>query len=383
MPTYKRNKDGYFRATITTSKDIDGKTVRKNIRDKDLKTFKLKLADAERLHRKGILLDDMTVHEWSMRWIQTYKANATSRQQAHYQAKLNYDILPAIGDMYVKDVRNSHLQDILNQYNNGRAGTVTKIRIALQQLFEDAETEGIIDRNPARRLELPMVIEKNRRPLTDNERMTVYQTALTHQHGLYALIMLFCGLRRGECISVRVQDIDFDKKRIYIDKRTVFDGNKGNEKEGTKSKQNVRVIPKRYVPIPSLLEPHLMHAIVHKAPGDLLITKKDGKRATKQACRVWWSSFLRKCHVTAGAHVYRNKVDVSTSSFDNSITPHYLRHTYATALYDADISDSVQKAFMGHSSKDISDVYRKMTDKIFNRALDLLNGHYSELKWGM
>ena len=85
---------------------------------------------------------------------------------------------------------------------------------------------------------------------------------------------------------------------------------------------------------------------------------------------------MRQCHIVAGAKLYRNEVLLDTSPFDDNVTPHFLRHTYATDIYAAGVDEAAQKVFLGHSSSDITDRYRKMNDAAFYRALDVLNQYY-------
>jgi len=379
----KKNKDGYFRSTFVIGKKPDGKPERVVIRGKTKKEHDEKLAEAKRLHARGVTLNGITVRDWAIRWLEVYKANASPRQKAHYVAKLDKDILPAIGHMAMRDVRHSHLQELLNCYRDGRVGTVTKIRIAIQQLFEDAEMENIIERNPARRLELPELKEKTRRPLTSFERAIAYNVAKTHKAGVYILTMLFCGLRRGECIALRVNDIDLERRSINVDKRITFDGNVGKQKEGTKSGVATKKLSKRIVPIPDLLVSFLKKHCTGKNQDDILFPKGDGKHATNQTCRWWWNSFMRQCHVMAGAKLYRSKVQTETSPFADELTGHYLRHTYATDMYAAGLDEKAQKTFLGHSSNDITDIYRKMNDAAFNRALQQLSQQPSSKDSGL
>lgn len=369
----KKNKDGYYRSTFVIGKDTDGKPIRATVRAKSKPEFDAKLEEAKRLHARGIALRGMTVSEWSEKWLKVYKANATQTQKDHYAAKLKHDILPTVGGMQIRDVRASDLQEILNSYAGGKFDTVRKIKNAMKQLFEDAEIEGVIERSPAARLELPELTEEHRRPLTNIERAVVYEVAKTHKCGPYVLTMLFCGLRRGECIALTVADVDLENKRIRVNKSLSLRKNVGNEK-GTKSKAGVREVP-----IPDILFPVLSEYCSGKNPFNILFTKEDGKHATKQTCTWWWKSFKRQCHITAGAELYRNQVRLETSPFSDDVTPHFLRHTYATDLYAADVDEKAQKYFLGHSSSDVTDIYRKMNDAAFLRAAKKINKYFSKL----
>jgi integrase len=315
MAQKKKEKDGYFRSTFVIGKKADGKPQRITVRAKTKKEHDEKLAEAKRLYSKGVALDDTTVEEWGRRWLAVYKANASPEQRDMYRVKLERDILPVIGRMPIKSVRASHLQEIMNSFSGGKKGTVVKIRQVLKQMFEFAARDDIIERNPAAYLELPELEEKLRRPLADIERATVWSVAQEHPCGDYVLVMLLCGLRRGECIALTVGDVDFSGNRLIINKSLRFRGNIGEEK-GPKSKAG-----NREVPIPDILLPILQRRCEDKNSESLLFTKKDGRAATKQTCRWWWLSFIRQCHITAGAKQYRNKILTETSPFTLFFSP--------------------------------------------------------------
>ena len=376
----KKNKDGYFRSTFVIGKKPDGKPERVTIRAKTKRELDEKLSEAKRLHGKGISSKDTTVSEWAETWLRVYKANATDGQKKQYRSDIVNHIVPAIGKMEIRDVRASVLQEFLNSYAGGRLGTVQKIRITLKQLFEEAEEEGLIERSPARRLTLPNLIEETRRPLTEVERDAVCKVALFHARGAYVLTMMYCGLRRGEALALAVSDVDLEKRKLNVDKSLGFKtGNQGRIKRttkdepGTKSWSSIRIVP-----IPDILIPYLEKQMQGKSTDNSLFPKKDGNHATGVAADNWWDSYMRQCHIAAGAQLYRNQVQLHTSPFSSIITPHFLRHTYATDIYAAGVDEIAQRIFLGHSSKDITDRYRQMSDTAFYRALELINKYHEE-----
>ena len=385
--TTKQKQYKYYKSSFVIGKKPDGTPDRVYVRGKTKAELNEKLNEAKRLHRIGLKIGDCTVSEWSHRWLDVCKANASDAQKAHYAAKLKYDILPVLGRMKMRDVRSSHLQEMLNAYKGGKEGTVKKVRIALRQLFEDAVVEGIIERNPAMRLELPEMTEEARRPLNIVERMALLKVAETHPQGGYVLVMLYCGLRRGECIALTCGDVDLKRKRINVNKSLNLESNIGvvtPTKAAKLRKRKARPGVEngvRSVPIPDVLLPTLLKICAEKQPEDVLFPKKDGNYATKQACRWWWESFSRQCHISAGAKLYRNAIQYETSPFGAEITPHYLRHTYATDLYAAGIDEKARKLFLGHASNDITDIYTQMSNEAFDRATTLLNEYHNFERW--
>ncbi|MDR0248732.1 MAG: site-specific integrase [Oscillospiraceae bacterium] len=180
--------------------------------------------------------------------------------------------------------------------------------------------------------------------------------------------MLCCGLRRGEAIALKADDIDLVARTITVRRSMSMSGGKWTLKI-PKSKAGLR-----RVPIPSVIIP------MFGEPGDgFLLTRENGSPITAQACHWWWKSFMRVCHIEAGAALKRNAIVSSPVSFD--LTPHYLRHTYATDLYAIGLDEKSRKYILGHSSSDVTDRYTKMSDEAFGRAAAAIDAYFSA-KWG-
>lgn len=377
----------YVKRSFVIGKKEDGSQERITVRGKNSREAEAKLAEAKRLHARGLQGGELTVREWSERWKKSYKTNVSDTQKKHYDAKLRNDILPIIGDKRMKDVTKVDLQSLMDSYDGGKKGTVEKIKQAICLLFSDAESEGIIERDPSARLEMPEVEEDVRRPLTPIERTTLLKVAEKHPRGPYVLAMLYTGMRRGECLALLRSDVDLEKKRISITKAIRLNGNqpelvgtKSAEMKRAKSKKVVRGedVGHRIVPIPDLLIPVLTEVCANKKPGDILFPKSDGTHATQMVTRNWWRSIKRRCHITAGAKLYRNAVLTETSPINDSISVHYLRHTYATDMHSAKVDGFTRSAFMGHSTKDTTDRYTELSNAAIDTALELMNAYLNE-----
>jgi len=363
----------------------NGSPERKYFYGKTKREANAKKAEYARLKDIGVDVSEMTVAQWGQRWLSAYKAEASNTQKAHYRAKLEKDICHpeyGIGHMQVSKVRASHLTELMNCYSGCKHSTVDKIRQAIAQLFDAAELEGIVLHNPARKLKLPPTTEEPRRPLTDDERKIVLQVAKKHTRGTYILTMLYCGTRRAETLALTPADVDLITKRLTISKQFSQQLGPGEitETKSAKLRKNVSQgedIGSRTVPIPDILVPILNEQCAGKKPNEILFNV-NGKYATKQIARGWWKSFARQCHITSGAKVYRNAIDYSTSAFSTNITPHFLRHTYATDLHAAGVDEYTRKVFMGHAHKDVTDGYTGMSDEAFNRAAKQINTYIFE-----
>lgn len=88
-----------------------------------------KLADKLAAAKRGedIVSGSMTVNAWFRQWIDLYKTpkGLTEKSLKMYSEKFNGYIRPAIGNMKLKDVKDVHLQRILNA-QAGRSPTSKK-----------------------------------------------------------------------------------------------------------------------------------------------------------------------------------------------------------------------------------------------------------------
>ena len=71
--------------------------------------------------------------------------------------------------------------------------------------------------NPAEEVKIPTNSPKEKvRALTEAEQQWIYD--MPHKLRCGCLLMMFCGLRRGELMALRWSDIDFKKEVVYINK---------------------------------------------------------------------------------------------------------------------------------------------------------------------
>ena len=385
----KKRKKRYVR-TLVIGHDANGKAVRKFVYGKTKAEANNRYDELKAQYAKGYELSETTVYEYSKRWLKVYKGSSSETQQAHYKAKLANDILPVIGHMPMKAVRESHLIEILNKYKGKKKSTVDKIRQAIQLLFGDAAYDRVIEHNPAARLceKMPDTTKEERKPLSLEEKKTALLVAKTHIRGPYILTMLYCGLRRGECVALTVDDVDFVKKKLNIDKAYSYDLTHKGSIKGTKaaSMRNSNSMPgdevgARIVPIPELLLPVLKEVCKSKKSEDLLFPQANGKQPTKSMIQGWWKSFARACHIASGATVYRNQIKLETSKFNPKYTGHNMRHTYATDLRSAGVTDEDRDEFMGHAPKGVGLTYAKMTETTFNRNARKINTFHKKQKY--
>lgn len=379
--TYKKNKDGYYRASIVTGYTVDEngkpKQKRETVRSKSLADFKEKVKAAENLRDKGYDFDakNMTVEQWAWKWLNAYKKPKVSTAHAEaYESKLRLHILPVIGHLLLNDIKPYMLQDVLNKQEGKSTSQVTKIMECLKQIFRKAYENGLIVKDVSMGLETPKTVSGTRRPLTEKERAAVLKIAETHYAGLWVLTMLYCGLRPEETVALMWNDIDFQSEMMTISRAAAWD--KGHPVikclKGKDNKQGEEA--RRTIPIP---QPLIERLKIAKRKGIYVFTPvtSDGMM-TKTITRKWWKSFHREVDIEMGAKLYRNKIIEHT--FPKEITPYYLRHTYATDLFQMGVDLKTAQYLLGHSDiKTTANIYTHFMKRSLSNADSIIKAHYN------
>lgn len=347
-----------------------------------------------------------TVKRWSEEWLATYKeGNMTEKSLLTYKEKLNIYILPAIGNMQLKDVRETHLQKILNEQRGRSFSHVSKIRMVMRQMFKRAVSARLISFNPAENLILPDCKKKSHRDLNPLERQGLLAACEYHRGGAWAKMILYCGLRPGETAALLWKDIDFKKAVVHVS--TALESGSCNIKE-PKTGAGVRDVPIR----PDYLN-ELRGLKKGKGPFDFVFTQSDGHSQLRDySIHMMWQSLRNqtdiemaktllqqiaeepnkgKRHVLACqldselpvteilrrvengnlSPTYQNKrvIHGEPQELLRELVPYCLRHTFCTDLQRAGVSLNVAKYLMGHSDVSVTaNIYTHTTEDVVQEA---------------
>lgn len=146
----------------------------------------------------------------------------------HHDAVLAYEkyIKPIFGDRRLNEIKPSQVnlwQNSLLSDNKLSPHRIKRIRGIFGMIFQDALQDEIIDKNPVRLVSnLPKHNRKEPSPFSFEEINKILNKASGQFRNFYAF-GFFTGMRTGELIGLKWEDIDFDKKEIFV-KRTIGRG---------------------------------------------------------------------------------------------------------------------------------------------------------------
>lgn len=326
-----------------------------------------KLAEKMAAARRGeeAVSASMTVNAWYKEWKAAYKdpKDLTKKSLGMYDEKYNGYIKPAIGSMKLKDVKDIHLQRILNGQAGKSRSHVEKLRRVMREMFSRARKSRLIAYDPSEDLELPQASDRSHRALTDAERDLLLQVCRENDFGLWFVLLLYTGMRPGEAAALNWADIDFQANVIHI--HAALESGSSTIK-GPKTRAGVRDLPIHAQLLPWLL----------KAKGEpfspVFPTASGGRQNSGSMARLW-RACKRAMDIKLGAEVYRNQVIESKVAPD--LTPYCLRHTFATDCARAEVPLETVRWFLGH--EDISttaNIYQHRDASALRHGMELLDG---------
>jgi integrase len=216
---YKR-EDGYW-AGAFYAQTVSGARKRVVVYGKSLKEVRDKLAKAQQQVRSGIPVPDETwrLGPYLERWLENFvKRNRRPATYNLYEMIVRIYLAPGLGGRALTELSVVNVQRFFD--SRLEAGdSVRKVQImrtVLSSALTRAVREELIVRNVARLVELPQWQRGTIRPWSGNEAKAFLTAAKDDSlYGAFVLLV-FYGLRRGEAMGLRWEDIDFDAGTIKI-----------------------------------------------------------------------------------------------------------------------------------------------------------------------
>ena len=319
--------------------------------------LKKKLKDANTYLEKGRLFS-----ESAQAWQDAHASTIEDKTMQSYRPHVKRATAHFEGQ-YIKDITPDEVQAFIDSLARMRFARDT-IHRALNVIsmifdFEIVQPDASIRFNPCVAVKLQKNLPKKRRePPTEEQIVKVTPDS---EMGLFAYFLLFTGLRRGELLALKWEDIDFRKNVIHIRKGATYASNQPIVKDRTKTDAGMRDVVLLDV-LASVLPRNQKGYIFG---GDQPLTATQFRKKWISWCR---SAGLAEAQVTE--HIGKNGHKYTHTKWLPTVTPHQFRHEYASLLEDAKISEFAAKNQLGHSSITVTkDVYTHIREKKANNGV--------------
>ncbi|WP_042683150.1 site-specific integrase [Anaerosalibacter massiliensis] len=369
----KRGKNKY-RLTVSMGSGKNRKRYRRTVECKNKTQASKELAKfvAEIEGNNFIEPSKITFEMFSQKWIEDYaKLNLSPKTVFNYQSMLECNIFPMLGGMKLSEINPIHILGLYKCLKERELSDsyIMIHHILLKQLFESALGWKMINENPLINVKPPKT-QKKEASFYNKEEAQQLVKALKHEPVKYQAIILIAmmgGLRKGEVLGLRWEDVDFKNNLIHIKKATQYLPDKGTHEKPTKTPSSIRTIalPQMIIDIlkeheKNEKEKERICAELWKGEG-FVFTQKDGSLINPNIPTQWFGRFLE-----------RNNL--------KKITFHELRHTGASLLRDSKkLTIEELSKWLGHSNVSTTmDIYVHPFKKTEEVAADAMEEIFNE-----
>jgi integrase len=327
--------------TIDVGRDERGKRQRRFV------SVKGKKSDAQRRLRalltamdQGLPVDNskITVREYLERWLAS-QAGLAPQTLNGYRGYANRYFIPHLGNTPVSRLLPIHVQDMEEDMTSrGLSGTtVNQAHRILHKALKDAVKWGVALRNVTEAVTPPRKSTREMQVLPPADLKTLLHAAEEAGMGSLLLLAAHTGLRRGELLGLKWQDVELSQGMLSVQRALRVVSGQGYIVAEPKSAAGRRRISLGPVAVTALRQHRATQAELRLGlgslwqSGDWVFTRPDGR------------------HLDPDVISHRFKKLVQELDIPR-VRLHDLRHTHATLLLLAGVHPKVVQERLGHSS---------------------------------
>lgn len=377
MPKTKYYFDGkYYQQKVRKSDNpADGYAT---IRGKTVAELTEKLNDYNFKRKSGMVFTSKpTVAEWIKIWWGNRKFSASV--ESYRRPMINNVIGPAIGTLKVADIKPEHIQQIMTSVSENSESYNKKLYQLLSRIFKDAQRNGLIMKNPCEDIVIGGVETEEKTAITKEQFQALISAVTGTRAYLFCMIGYYTGMRREEICGLKWDHVFLDSPAPYI--KVEFATTWPDRSAGVWPSE--LKCPKSYrnIPIHSELLPALQSEKA-TSTSEFVLHGKDGGVMSYMSMRRLWGivddrtlpEYLPKSRIReyrTDATGKGKKKPNAPKTIDFAITPHILRHTFATNLVSSGMDIKKVQYLTGHA--DINVLLKIYAHVRENKPEDLAN----------
>lgn len=356
---YKR-KDGRWAGALTLT---SGR--RRHLYGKTRVEVARRLTAALRERELGLPVpsERLTVAQFLVQWLGMAQPTIRPRTAKRYGEFVRLHITPTLGRTRLSRLGPRHVQELYTRklQEGLSAASVRQLHAVLHRALEQAVRWGLVGRNAAHLVDPPRVVRQEMRALTAEESWQLLNAARGDRLAPLYFIAMSTGMRQGELLALRWQNIDLARgsAQIRATLQRTSEGFVFAETKTARSRRQVFLSPLAV----NTLKAHRLRQIEERLSAGPLWDARD---------LVFCNTLGRP--IEAGNLLRRNFWPLLERAGLPRLRFHDLRHTAATLLLAEGANVKIVQELLGHSSIAVTlDVYAHAIPALQREAVDSLD----------
>lgn len=298
---------------------------------------------------------DPTFEELASLWLENYKTTVKPSTFENVKSKVEKMTEEHFDGLKLKKITVAYCQKVVIELSKTYV-LYNHYLSVINRIFKYAVLMDILDSNPFDKVIKPKSRQTQRKGnfLTKEELrefLKLAQTATLSYFFPLVHLMSYTGLRQGEALALKWSDIDFENKKITVDKTATRIKEK-QTLQTPKTKNSKRVIS---------IDPTTLSILKSWKKDQIKIYFKNGKHFEGDDNFIFTNERAEWVHIHNFIPYFKRFV---TDHKLKPITPHGLRHTHASLLFSAGVEPKNISDRLGHSTVQITlDLYTHITEE--------------------
>ncbi len=260
--------------------------------------------------------------------------NVSDHTMDAYKRDIN-QYLMYLGDLDLQnlsDVKSTHVRDYIRVLNDGgmAPASISRIISSIRTYYRFLSSENILNENPVLLINNPKLPKKLPDVLSEKEISliinAIQESSQFYQRDKAIIEMLYsCGIRVTELCNLEVSNLFIDEDLIRV-------MGKGNKERllplGVRSKKYVSEYIK-----------HSRNSHIKKSGSSFVFVSRNGNQLTRAMINIILNKWTQ------------------VSGLKKSVSPHKLRHSFATHLLEGGADLRFVQALLGHSDISTTQIY--------------------------
>lgn len=298
---------------------------------------------------------DPTFEELASLWLENYKTTVKPSTFENVKSKVEKMTEEHFDGLKLKKITVAYCQKVVIELSKSYV-LYNHYLSVINRIFKYAVLMDILDSNPFDKVIKPKSrqIQRKGNFLTKEELkefLKLAQTATLSYFFPLVHLMSYTGLRQGEALALKWSDIDFENKKITVNKTATRIKEK-QTLQTPKTKNSKRVIS---------IDPTTLSILKSWKKDQIKIYFKNGKHFEGNDNFIFTNERAEWVHIHNFIPYFKRFV---TDHKLKPITPHGLRHTHASLLFSAGVEPKNISDRLGHSTVQITlDLYTHITEE--------------------